>query len=149
LSPLDRILRRKDKEAAQATVVAAPAGGPRSAPAPVTPGAGEKQIDSTEERELKVQRDRLIEKFTIMQTDLGGAFYEMAIRDHVRMDVLTAKAAELQQIDAELLAIEMMLELEDPQTEGLCSTCGTPFARGTLFCSQCGSQLNQSQAAAS
>jgi hypothetical protein len=61
--------------------------------------------------ELRAQRDRLLEKFTIMQTDLGGAFYEMAIRDHVRMDVLTRKAAELQRVDAELLAVERMLEM--------------------------------------
>ncbi len=61
--------------------------------------------------ELRVQRDRLLEKFTIMQTDLGGAFYEMAIRDHVRMDVLARKAAELQRVDAELLAVERMLEM--------------------------------------
>jgi hypothetical protein len=61
--------------------------------------------------DLVAQRDRLLEKFTIMQADLGGAFYEMAIRDHVRMDVLTRKAAELQRIDAELLAAERMLEL--------------------------------------
>ena len=61
--------------------------------------------------DLLAQRDRLLEKFTIMQTDLGGAFYEMAIRDHVRMDVLTRKAAELQRVDAELLAAERMLEL--------------------------------------
>jgi hypothetical protein len=59
--------------------------------------------------DLRAQRDRLLEKFTIMQTDLGGAFYEMAIRDHVRMDVLTRKAAELQRVDAELLAVERML----------------------------------------
>lgn len=61
--------------------------------------------------DLVAQRDRLLEKFTIMQADLGGAFYEMAIRDHVRMDVLTRKAAELQRVDAELLAAERMLEL--------------------------------------
>lgn len=61
--------------------------------------------------DLRAQRDRLLEKFTIMQTDLGGAFYEMAIRDHVRMDVLTRKAAELQRVDAELLAAERMLEM--------------------------------------
>lgn len=61
--------------------------------------------------DLRAQRDRLLEKFTIMQTDLGGAFYEMAIRDHVRMDVLTRKAAELQRVDAELLAVERMLEM--------------------------------------
>jgi hypothetical protein len=59
--------------------------------------------------DLRAQRDRLLEKFTIMQTDLGGAFYEMAIRDHVRMDVLTRKAAELQRVDAELLAVERLL----------------------------------------
>jgi hypothetical protein len=61
--------------------------------------------------DLIAQRDRLLEKFTIMQTDLGGAFYEMAIRDHMRMDVLTRKAAELQRVDAELLAVERMLEM--------------------------------------
>jgi hypothetical protein len=61
--------------------------------------------------DLVAQRDRLLEKFTIMQADLGGAFYEMAIRDHVRMDVLTRKAAELQRVDAELLAADRMLEL--------------------------------------
>jgi hypothetical protein len=61
--------------------------------------------------DLTAQRDRLLEKFTIMQADLGGAFYEMAIRDHVRMDVLTRKAAELQRVDAELLAAERMLEM--------------------------------------
>ena len=64
-----------------------------------------------ENADLVAQRDRLLEKFTIMQADLGGAFYEMAIRDHVRMDVLTRKAAELQRVDAELLAAEQMLEL--------------------------------------
>jgi hypothetical protein len=66
---------------------------------------------ATGNADLRVQRDRLLEKFTIMQSDLGGAFYEMAIRDHVRMDVLTRKAAELQRVDAELLAVERMLEM--------------------------------------
>jgi hypothetical protein len=61
--------------------------------------------------DLVAQRDRLLEKFTVMQADLGGAFYEMAIRDHVRMDVLTRKAAELQRVDAELLAAERLLEM--------------------------------------
>jgi hypothetical protein len=61
--------------------------------------------------DLIAQRDRLLEKFTVMQADLGGAFYEMAIRDHVRMDVLTRKAAELQRVDAELLAAERLIEM--------------------------------------
>ncbi len=64
-----------------------------------------------EHAELAAQRDRLLEKFTVMQADLGGAFYEMAIRDHVRLDVLTRKAAELQRVDAELHAVERMLEM--------------------------------------
>jgi hypothetical protein len=64
--------------------------------------------------DLVAQRDRLLEKFTIMQADLGGAFYEMAIRDHVRMDVLTRKAAEMQRVDAELLAADRMIELLAP-----------------------------------
>ncbi|HEX3174051.1 MAG TPA: hypothetical protein VHQ43_07520 [Solirubrobacterales bacterium] len=68
----------------------------------------------TESSDLRAQRDRLLEKFTIMQADLGGAFYEMAIRDHLRMDVLTRKAAELQRVDAELLAAERLLEMLEP-----------------------------------
>jgi hypothetical protein len=68
-----------------------------------------------ESSDQRAQRDRLLEKFTIMQADLGGAFYEMAIRDHVRMDVLTRKAAELQRVDAELLAAERLLEMLEPE----------------------------------
>ncbi len=69
-----------------------------------------------------------------MQADLGGAFYEMAIRDHVRLDVLTRKAAELQRVDAELLAVERLLELERADAAGLCPSCGSPYgARGPLL----------------
>ena len=73
-----------------------------------------------------------------MQADLGGAFYEMAIRDHVRMDVLTHKAAELQRVDAELLALERMLELERSDAAGNCPSCGTPYGHAVRFCAQCG-----------
>jgi hypothetical protein len=88
--------------------------------------------------EIQARRDRLTEKFTVMQSDLGGAFYEMAIRDHVRMDVLTRKAAELQAVDAELEAVERELELARTDAVGICATCGAPFARSTRFCTQCG-----------
>jgi hypothetical protein len=91
--------------------------------------------------ELVAQRDRLLEKFTIMQADLGGAFYEMAIRDHVRMDVLTRKAAELQRVDAELLALERLLELERADAAGICPSCGAPFGPAVRFCGQCGHVL--------
>jgi hypothetical protein len=92
-------------------------------------------------KELVAQRDRLLEKFTIMQADLGGAFYEMAIRDHVRMDVLTRKAAELQRVDAELLSVERMLELERSDAAGLCPSCGSPYGHAVRFCNQCGKSL--------
>ncbi|MGV1048051.1 MAG: hypothetical protein ACOYD4_05945 [Solirubrobacterales bacterium] len=101
-----------------------------------------KALPKPEERaELVAQRDRLLEKFTVMQADLGGAFYEMAIRDHVRLDVLTRKAAELQRVDAELVALERVLELERFDAAGLCSSCGAPYGHGVRFCAQCGHSL--------
>ncbi len=96
---------------------------------------------SPESKELEAQRDRLLEKFTVMQADLGGAFYEMAIRDHVRLDVLTRKAAELQRVDAELLAVERLLEIERTDAAGHCPTCNSPFGPADRFCPQCGSSL--------
>ncbi len=97
--------------------------------------------DGGESAELRAQRDRLLEKFTVMQADLGGAFYEMAIRDHVRIDVLTRKAAELQRVDAELLAVERMLELQEVDAAGLCPSCSSPYGPAVRFCPQCGQSL--------
>src|SRR6476659_10225456 len=99
-----------------------------------------------ENADLVAQRDRLLEKFTIMQADLGGAFYEMAIRDHVRMDVLTRKAAELQRVDAELLAVERVLELERAGAAGMCPSCGSPYGHAVRFCAQCGNPLVPTEA---
>ncbi len=98
----------------------------------------------TESKDLVAQRDRLLEKFTVMQADLGGAFYEMAIRDHVRLDVLTRKAAELQRVDGELTALERSLEVERSDAAGHCPNCGSPFRHGVRFCDQCGSSLSVS-----
>jgi zinc-ribbon domain len=92
-------------------------------------------------RELIAERDRLLEKFTVMQADLGGAFYEMAIRDHVKMDVLTRKAAELQRLDIELGEVEEALELERSDSTGVCANCGTKHQPGARFCSNCGEEL--------
>jgi hypothetical protein len=94
-----------------------------------------------ESAELIAQRDRLLEKFTVMQADLGGAFYEMAIRDHVRLDILTRKAAELQRVDAELLAVERLLELERADAAGLCPACGSPYGHADRYCPQCANPL--------
>ena len=110
--------------------------------------AKEAELKEEESAELITQRDRLLEKFTVMQADLGGAFYEMAIRDHVRLDVLTRKAAELQRVDAELLAVERTLELERSDAAGLCPGCGAPYGAAVRFCAQCGTPLMPSEAGA-
>jgi hypothetical protein len=128
--------------------VAPPVGPPRF-PSPQTrPGSNgtknppkEAERKEEESADLIVQRDRLLEKFTVMQADLGGAFYEMAIRDHVRLDVLTRKAAELQRVDAELLSVERLLELERADATGLCPSCGAPHGPAVRFCPQCGTPL--------
>ncbi|HTT96377.1 MAG TPA: hypothetical protein VMF55_17025 [Solirubrobacterales bacterium] len=108
--------------------------------------AKEAEQREEESAELIAQRDRLLEKFTVMQADLGGAFYEMAIRDHVRLDVLTRKAAELQRVDAELLAVERVLEMERADAAGLCPGCGAPYGHAVRFCAQCGTPLVPTEA---
>lgn len=115
MSGLDRIgarLRRRrrdtpppglvpaDKLAAQARRAAAVGAGP----------AGVLAVGL--DPELLALRERLTERFALLQADLGGVFYEMAIRDHVRMDVLTRKAAELQRVDAELEQVERELYVQ-------------------------------------
>ena len=110
------------------------------------PAAAPESPKPEESAELLAQRDRLLEKFTVMQADLGGAFYEMAIRDHVRLDVLTRKAAELQRVDAELLAVERVLELERADAAGLCPGCGAPYGHAVRFCAQCGHALVPTEA---
>jgi NADH pyrophosphatase NudC (nudix superfamily) len=128
-------LRRRSRAGTSSTHTVAAANGPGAEP------------PRTEDAEMRKQRDRLLEKFTIMQADLGGAFYEMAIRDHVRVDVLTAKAAELQQVDSELLALERLLELDRKDAAGLCAACGAPYGHSDRFCPQCGSSLVPREAA--
>jgi hypothetical protein len=93
--------------------------------------------------ELLAERERLTERFTLMQADLGGVFYEMAIRDHVRMDVLTRKAAELQRVDAQLEEIERALRGDAGPAVGTCPSCGTPRDARARFCSHCGHSVAQ------
>ena len=99
---------------------------------------------SVRDPELIARRDRLVERFTMMQADLGGVFYEMAIRDHVRMDVLTRKAAELQRIDAELAEVEQLLRGFDGPPAGVCPACSAPHGTAARFCSRCGTTLEGS-----
>ena len=106
-------------------------------------GRRKSPADDAEQRELIAERDRLLERFTIMQADLGGAFYEMAIRDHVKLDVLTRKAAELQRLDIELGKLEEALELRRSDSTGACANCGAEYEPGARFCSQCGHELTK------
>jgi hypothetical protein len=52
------------------------------------------------------ERERLIERLALMQSELGGLFYEMAIRDHLRLDLLVERAAAMQRVEAELRALD-------------------------------------------
>ena len=91
--------------------------------------------------ELLAQRDRLTERFAMMQSELGGLFYEMAIRDHVRLEILMQKAAELQRLDAELGQLELLIEGGAPTIGGSCSKCGAVYAPGAAYCAQCANPL--------
>jgi hypothetical protein len=93
--------------------------------------------------DLLAQRERLTERFALMQSELGGLFYEMAIRDHVQMDVLIGKAASLQRVDSELAQLEHLLHEGNAAIGGKCPSCGATYARGAGFCSQCATPLTQ------
>jgi hypothetical protein len=113
------------------------------------PAVGEAPEKPAPDPELLTRRDRLIEKFTLLQSDIGGAFYEMAIRDHVRVDVLTKKAAELQKLDVELADVERAIALEKDGAIGICANCSAPYGPGVAFCAQCGQPLgNREESAA-
>jgi len=102
---------------------------------------GHKETQRTADPELLAQRDRLTERYAIMQSELGGLFYEMAIRDHVRMDVLISRAAELQRVDAELGQVERIIDSGSSSAGGECPACGALHARGAAFCAQCAQPL--------
>jgi hypothetical protein len=90
---------------------------------------------------LRRRRDALAEEVAEGQWDLGGLAYEMAIRDHLRIDLLVRRAARLQERDAELAEVERLLRLEESASAGACPTCAAPHSRGALFCWQCGATL--------
>jgi hypothetical protein len=110
-----------------------------------TPAPGPAPVAEAESRsaELLAQRERLTERFALMQSELGGLFYEMAIRDHITLEVLIEKAAALQRIDIELAQIGYLLDSGDRSIGGHCANCGLAHAKGAAFCSQCASPLEQ------
>lgn len=91
--------------------------------------------------ELRERRDRLSDQFAELQWDLGGLVYEMAARDHFRLDVVVRLAARLQEVDAELSEVERLLRLDEAAAAGSCPACGALHARGAVFCWQCGTDL--------
>jgi alkylhydroperoxidase/carboxymuconolactone decarboxylase family protein YurZ len=93
------------------------------------------------DEDLVTMRDRLTERFAVMQSELGGAFYEMAIRDHVRIEVLMRRAADLQRVDSELGQVERLLAEGAVAAAGHCPACGAVHARGAAFCAQCAQPL--------
>lgn len=116
---------------------------PPAPPAPLPPGGGQAQGPA----ELAERREALARELAEAQFDLGGLAYEMAIRDHFRLDVLTRRAAHVQQLDARLGEVEHLLRLDTTGAAGACPQCGTLYARGALFCSQCAFQLVETTAA--
>ncbi len=91
--------------------------------------------------DLVRRRDELMARYAELQCDLGGLVYEMAIRDHIRVDVLVRRAAILQDVDAELGEVERILRMEETGTAGSCASCGAPHSSGAVYCWQCGQPL--------
>jgi hypothetical protein len=91
--------------------------------------------------DLAERRDELTARFAELQCDLGGLVYEMAIRNHIRVEVLVRRAAILQDVDAELSEVERILRLEETGTAGSCASCGAPHSSGAVYCWQCGQPL--------
>jgi hypothetical protein len=106
-----------------------------------TPEQAEAAAASAAQADLEGRRQRLSRELAELQWDLGGLAYEMAIRDHFRLDVLLRRAAKLQEVDAELGEVERLLKMENAGAAGACPSCGALHSRGALFCWQCGTTL--------
>jgi len=106
------------------------------------PGADTQQAGAHDPHaELRARRDDLAERVAELTWDLGGLTYEMAIRDHFRLEVLVRRAAELQEADAELGEVERLLAAAAEGVGGACRSCGSPHSRGAAYCWKCGQPL--------
>ncbi len=93
--------------------------------------------------ELRRRRLELAERVAALTWDLGGLAYEMAIRDHYRLDVLARKASELQEVDAQLGEVQRLLATAEAGVHGQCRSCGAVHSRGAAYCWHCGAPLLQ------
>jgi predicted RNA-binding Zn-ribbon protein involved in translation (DUF1610 family) len=96
---------------------------------------------SQQPSELRRRRERLAEEVAELQWALGGLTYEMAIRDHFRLDVLLRRAAMLQERDAELAEVDRLLHMQESSVAGSCPACGAVRSRGAVYCWQCGAAM--------
>ncbi|HWH46130.1 MAG TPA: hypothetical protein VNT32_15540 [Thermoleophilaceae bacterium] len=123
-----------------AAVLAAARGEPPR-PSPAPPAGGVPAGLVVTPAGLSERRRELARELCELQWDLGGLAYEMAVRDHFRLDVLVTRAARLQEVDADLGEVERMLRLDEAGAAGTCGTCQAMHSRGAAFCWRCGSQL--------
>jgi len=94
---------------------------------------------------LERRRQALAQEVAELHWDLGGLTYEMAIRDHFRLDVLMRRAAVLQERDAELAEVERLLSSPEALAGSRCPSCSAPHSHGAQFCWQCGERLMEEQ----
>jgi hypothetical protein len=90
---------------------------------------------------LRHRRRALAELVATLTWDLGGLAFEMAVRDHYRLDVLSRRAAELQRADAQLAEVQRLLASAETGIEGKCRSCGEVHSRGASYCWHCGAPL--------
>ncbi|HEY4811482.1 MAG TPA: hypothetical protein VIH71_10535 [Solirubrobacteraceae bacterium] len=105
--------------------------------------AGGLPVPSGSMSELRGRRLELAERVAALTWDLGGLAYEMAIRDHYRLDVLARKASELQEADAQLGEVQRLLATAEAGVHGQCRSCGAVHSRGAAYCWHCGAPLLQ------
>lgn len=113
----------------------------RTAPSGMLLPLGSEDGPGSSMRELRARHRRLAQRVAELTWDLGGLAYEMAIRDHYRLDVIARKAAELQQADAELDEVQRLLAGAEAGIHGQCRSCGAVHSRGAAFCWHCGASL--------
>jgi hypothetical protein len=102
---------------------------------------GDRTPPSGSMAELRGRRRELAQRVAELTWDLGGLTYEMAVRDHYRLDVLARRAAELQQADAELNEVQRLLASAEAGVHGQCRSCGAVHSRGAAYCWHCGAGL--------
>ena len=129
--------------AAEATPDAGAGGGADAPTVGIVLPAGGLPTPSGSMSELRKRRLELAERVAALTWDLGGLAYEMAIRDHYRLDVLARKASELQEVDAQLGEVQRLLATAEAGIHGQCRSCGAVHSRGAAYCWHCGAPLMQ------